>query len=180
MDYEVIAESVRVERGKVKTWISRIWMATIALALIAPKAPLALAQSVPIDHTTQAQLLDKEKELKRAAASGNGSASVKISDYSNHYTMLSYRSKNGGGEIHEKFADIFYVVHGNATLLSGGTLMNPSTASPGEMRGTGVEGGAKTPLHQGDFVHIPANVPHQLLVEDGQEFYYFVIKVREQ
>ena len=150
-----------------------------ALALIAP-APLLLAQSTVVDHTTQAQLLDKEKELKQAAASGNGSASVKISDYPNHYTMLSYRSKTGGGEIHQNFADIFYVVHGDARLLTGGKLLNSTTASPGEMRGTAVEGGSETPLHQGDFVHIPANVPHQLVIADGQDFYYFVIKVREQ
>jgi mannose-6-phosphate isomerase-like protein (cupin superfamily) len=153
-------------------------MGILASALIAP-ASLALAQSAVVDHTTQAQLLDKEKELKQAA-SGNGSASVKISDYPNHYTMLSYRSKTGGGEVHQNFADIFYIVHGDARLLTGGKLVNPTTASAGELRGTIVEGGSETPLHQGDFVHIPANVPHQLIIADGQDFYYFVIKVREQ
>jgi uncharacterized RmlC-like cupin family protein len=164
----------RVLRGKVK-----IWTGMLALALIAP-VPLVVAQSTVVDHTTQAQLLDKEKELKQAAASGNGSASVKISDYPNHYTMLSYRSKTSGGELHQNFADIFYVVHGDARLLTGGKLVNATTASAGEMRGSGVEGGSETILHQGDFVHIPANVPHQLLIADGQDFYYFVIKVREQ
>jgi mannose-6-phosphate isomerase-like protein (cupin superfamily) len=132
-----------------------------------------------VDHTTQAQLLGREKELKQAAASGNGSASIKISDYPNHYTMLAYRAKTGGGELHQNFADFFYVVHGDATLLTGGKLVNPTTASAGELRGTGVEGGSETPLRQGDFVHIPANVPHQLVIPDGQDFYYFVIKVRE-
>jgi uncharacterized RmlC-like cupin family protein len=151
----------------------------LALTLIAP-APALLAQSSVVDHTTQAQLLDKEKELRQAAASGNGSASIKISDYPNHYTMLAYRSKTGSSELHQNFADIFYVVRGEARLLTGGKLVNPTTASPGEVRGSGVEGGSETTLHPGDFVHIPANVPHQLLITDGQEFYYFVIKVREQ
>ena len=157
----------------------KIWIGILASALIAP-APLVPAQSAVVDHTTQAQLLDKEKELKQAAASGNGSASVKISDYPNHYTMLSYRSKTGGGEVHQNFADIFYIVHGDASLLTGGKLVNPTTASAGELRGPSVEGGSEAPLHQGDFVHIPANVPHQLIIPDGQDFYYFVIKVREQ
>jgi uncharacterized RmlC-like cupin family protein len=157
----------------------RNWIRILAVALIAP-APLLLAQSTVVDHTTQAQLLDKEKELKQAAASGNGSASIKISDYPNHYTMLAYRSKTASSELHQNFADIFYVVRGDAKLLTGGKLVNPTTASPGEMRGSSVESGSETTLHPGDFVHIPANVPHQLLIADGQDFYYFVIKVREQ
>jgi uncharacterized RmlC-like cupin family protein len=157
----------------VKTWIGAIALAMAVLS------PLALAQLPTVDHTTQSQLLEKGKDLKQSAAASNGSASVKVSDYPNHYTMLSYRSKNGGGEIHEKFADFFYVVHGNATLLTGGKLMNPATASPGEIRGSGVEGGTETALHEGDFVHIPANVPHQLVIASGRDFYYFVIKVRE-
>jgi uncharacterized RmlC-like cupin family protein len=163
----------------VKTEKVKIWTGILALTFIGP-APLVLAQSPAVDHTTEAQLLDREKELKKAAASGDGSASMKISDYPNHYTMLAYRSKTGGGEIHENYADIFYVVHGDARLLTGGKLLNPTTASPGEIRGTGVEGGSETVLHQGDFVHIPASVPHQLLIPDGQDFYYFVIKVREK
>jgi hypothetical protein len=31
----------------------------------------------------------------------------------------------------------------------------------------------------GDVVHIPAKVAHQLLVEIGKQFTYFVIKVKE-
>ncbi len=151
----------------------------IALALMAP-LPFALAQSPTVDHTTQSQLLERERELKQTAAAGNGSASIKLSEYPNHFTMLSYRSKTGGGEIHEKFADLFYVVRGSATLLTGGKLVNSSETSAGEMRGGAVEGGTETALHEGDFVHIPAGVPHQLILANGQDFYYFVIKVREQ
>lgn len=149
------------------------------MALVAPSS-FVLAQLPVVDHTMQSQLLEKEKDLKQAAASGNGSASIKVSVYPNHYTMLSYRSKSGGGEIHQNFADFFYVVQGSATLLTGGKLVNPTSASPGEMRGSGVEGGTETPLHERDFVHIPSGVPHQLVLANGQDFYYFVIKVKEQ
>jgi mannose-6-phosphate isomerase-like protein (cupin superfamily) len=167
------AELFPFRKENVKTWIT-----IIALAL-APSL-VGFAQLPGVDHTTQSQLVEKEKELKQTASKGNGSAAIKVSDYPNHYTMLSYRGKSGGGEIHEKFADFFYVVHGSATLLTGGKLVNPAQTSPGEIRGSGVEGGTETPLHEGDFVHIPANVPHQLVLADGQDFYYFVIKVREQ
>jgi quercetin dioxygenase-like cupin family protein len=35
-------------------------------------------------------------------------------------------------------------------------------------------------LNPGDVVHIPATVPHQMLVPDGSTFIYFVIKVKEK
>lgn len=158
----------------------KTWIGIVALILAVPSSAV-LAQLPTVDHTTQNQLVEKEKDLKQAAAaSSNGSAGAKLSEYPNHYTMVSYRTKSGGGEIHEKFADFFYVVHGSATLLTGGKLVNPAPASPGEIRGSGVEGGTETQLHEGDFVHIPAGVPHQLVLADSQDFYYFVIKVREQ
>lgn len=140
---------------------------------------LAMAQSTPVDHLSQAQLLDKVPVLKSQAAKGNGSASVKLADYPNHATMLTYRTTSGGGEIHEHFADIFYVVAGSATLVTGGTLADQSTAGAGEFRGSAVTGKTETVLQAGDIVHIPAGTAHQLLVSAGQEFVYFVVKVHE-
>jgi mannose-6-phosphate isomerase-like protein (cupin superfamily) len=94
--------------------------------------------------------------------------------------MVGLRHKDGGGEIHENFADFFFVVQGSATLLTGGTLENAKTASPGEIRGTSVKNGTSTTLSQGDVVHIPAGLPHQLLVPEGSTFIYYVIKVKER
>lgn len=151
-------------------------LALAAMALL----PLGLAQSPGADVTTRSQLLEKEKELKQKALAGDGAASVKLSDYGNHFTMLSYRNKSGGAEVHAKFADIFYVIEGNATLQTGGKLVNPAQTGTDEPRGTAIEGASETPLAAGDFVHIPAGVPHRLIIPEGTDFCYFVIKVREQ
>jgi mannose-6-phosphate isomerase-like protein (cupin superfamily) len=72
------------------------------------------------------------------------------------------------------------VVSGSAALLTGGTIVSPRTESPGEIRGTGIEGGVKRAVGAGDIIHIPANTPHQLLVEKGKPFAYFVVKVGGQ
>jgi quercetin dioxygenase-like cupin family protein len=40
-------------------------------------------------------------------------------------------------------------------------------------------GGTSHKLAAGDVVHIPANTPHQLLVEPGTQFTYFVVKVNQ-
>ncbi len=158
-----------------------IWKASLAVAILA-SASIALAQT-PVDLTTRSQLLEKEAALKqKAVASTNGASSVKLADYGNHFTMLSYRTKSGGAEVHAKFADFFYVIDGAATLSTGGKLVNPTQANnnPDESGGTAIEGGSEMPLHAGDIVHIHAGVPHQLILPSGGDFYYYVIKVREQ
>jgi mannose-6-phosphate isomerase-like protein (cupin superfamily) len=149
----------------------------LALAIF---APLTYAQSLTVDHATRSQLLLKAKDLKQSAASGNGSANITLATYPNHYTMLAYRNQNGSGEVHEQFADFFVILQGNATLVTGGKLVNPSTTKPGELHGTAVEGGTETALNEGDVVHIPAHLPHQILVKSGQDFIYYVVKIREE
>jgi mannose-6-phosphate isomerase-like protein (cupin superfamily) len=153
--------------------------ARLAGAALATIASMASAQSATVDHLTQSELLSKALALE-AEASPSGSASVKLAEYPNHFTMIALRKKDGGAEIHENFADFFFIVRGKATLVTGGTLVDAQTVSPGEIRGTQVRDGARTPLAKGDVVHIPANVPHQLLLPKHGEFIYFVIKVKEQ
>src|SRR6267142_818752 len=64
-----------------------------------------------------------------------------------------------------------------ATLAFGGEVVSPKTTAPNEVRGPSIKGGERKPLAAGDVVHIPAKVPHQLLVPAGKEFTYFVMKV---
>ncbi len=149
-----------------------------ALVLFAASA-LAIAQSATVDNATRSDLLAQGRDLKQSAVHGNGSSAIKLKEYPNHYTMLSYRNANGGGEIHEHFADFFIILQGSATLMTGGKLTNESIASPGERRGTAVEGGTPTPLHEGDCVHISAGTPHQLLIPTGSDLLYYVIKAKE-
>ncbi len=151
-----------------------------AIVLAACMAPLAAAQSPTVDHWTPAEILAKAAELEPKAQGPDGAASTKLTEYPNHYTMVALRHKNGGAEIHENYADFFYVVKGHATLMTGGALQDERTASPGELRGTAVLNGAQTILNKGDVVHIPAGVSHQLLIAPNSTFVYFVIKVKEK
>jgi mannose-6-phosphate isomerase-like protein (cupin superfamily) len=152
----------------------------VFIALAAGAVQMAGAQSVSVDHLTQNDILEKAQSLEPKAKGAEGSAAIKLSEYPNHYTMISLRHKNGGAEVHQNFADLFFVVKGKATLLTGGEVQDAKTASPGEIRGTAVRNGSSTPLKEGDFVHIPAGVSHQLLVADGDTFLYFVVKVKEK
>jgi len=131
------------------------------------------------DHWSRENLLERAQHLRRLASQGDGSASETLEKYPHHYTMLAFRSKNGGGELHENFADMFTILDGHATLLTGGEVVAPKTTAAGEIRGDSVKGGTSLELHAGDIVHIPAGTPHQMLVAAGESITYFVVKVEE-
>jgi mannose-6-phosphate isomerase-like protein (cupin superfamily) len=107
-------------------------------------------------------------------------ASETLADYGHYKTMLAHRETSGGAELHEKMADLFVVEEGEATLVVGGEMVDRTTVAPGEVRGTAIAGGERHRLAVGDTAHIPAGVPHQLLVEPGQRFTYFVVKVESR
>jgi mannose-6-phosphate isomerase-like protein (cupin superfamily) len=113
------------------------------------------------------------------AKEGKPFASKDLARYGNHYTMLAARQSTGSSELHEHEADIFGVENGKATLITGGQLVNPHNQKAGEIRGTSITGGARHVVQAGDIIHIPAGVPHQLII-DKAPFDYFVIKVAGQ
>lgn len=139
----------------------------------------AYAQTMKTDQWSRADLLERAKHLQELAAKGNGSASETLEKYPHHYTMLAFRRGGGGGELHEHFADIFFILDGHATVFTGGQLVDAKTTAPGEIRGKSVEGGTRQELRAGDVVHIPAGMPHQMLLNEGDSVTYFVIKVEE-
>jgi len=137
------------------------------------------AQTMKSDHWSSAQLLERAKHLQEMAAKGDGSASETLEKYPHHYTMLAFRQSSGGGELHENFADIFFILDGHATVVTGGRITEEKSTGPGEIRGKSVEGGTRQDVKAGDIVHIPAGMPHQTVVKQGDTVTYFVIKVEE-
>ena len=116
--------------------------------------------------------------IQKAKARGDGGA--KLGDYGSHAIQLSTRAKSGGAEIHAHFDDIFVVTNGEATLITGGSLIAPRTGPNGESKGSGIQNGHSQVIRKGDIVNIPAGTPHQLKIAPGEVYASIVIKVREQ
>lgn len=139
----------------------------------------AHAQTMKSDHWSNSELRERAKHLQAMAAKGDGSASETLEKYPHHYTMLAFRQASGGGELHQNFADVFFIIDGHATVVSGGSLVDQKTTDPGEIRGKSVEGGTRQEVRPGDVVHIPAGMPHQMVLSQGDTVTYFVVKVEE-
>jgi mannose-6-phosphate isomerase-like protein (cupin superfamily) len=105
------------------------------------------------------------------------SASEILANYGNHHVEIAHREATGSAELHETQNDIFFIVSGEATLIQGGTLVDPKTTEPHEVEGKSISGGTSTKLAAGDVVHIAFKVPHQLVVEKGKQVTYFVVKI---
>jgi mannose-6-phosphate isomerase-like protein (cupin superfamily) len=146
--------------------------------LLAAALTAAAANAAPADHFSAGMMLNEAAKLK-AQTAATGSPIETLKSYSAHTAMLAYREKNGNGEIHRQYSDVFYVVKGKATLLTEGTLSEGKEISPGEWRGKAVAGGKTTVLNPGDIVNIPVGTPHQLLIAPGDTFLYFIVKVKE-
>jgi mannose-6-phosphate isomerase-like protein (cupin superfamily) len=81
-------------------------------------------------------------------------------------------------EIHVRDTDVFYIVDGSATFVTGGTAVDAKVVGPGEIHAKSIVGGTPHHLSKGDVIIIPHGIPHQFTEVDGP-FLYFVVKVTE-
>ena len=97
---------------------------------------------------------------------------------SNNYALSTKtRTENGAVEVHDKKTDIMIIQSGEATLLLGGTVINPQSIGPGETHGTGINGGTRRTIGTGDVIVIKAGVPHQFLIAARKQITYILVKV---
>lgn len=133
------------------------------------QAGVSAAASILNDSGGAITYLPKEEV---AAAFAQGKPLIEVPEYKVH---ASRRSAGGQVEVHERETDVVYVLEGTATLVTGGTLIDARTVSPGEIRAANVQGGETRKLAKGDVVIIPPNTPHWFK-EVSDPFLYYVVK----
>ena len=74
--------------------------------------------------------------------------------------VLAQRRGAGEVEVHEKTNHVFIIVEGEATFVTGGTLVDVRNTAPGQRRAPSVTGGEVHHLTKGDVITIPAKTPH--------------------
>ena len=107
-----------------------------------------------------------------AAKVAAGGTFTTTGDYA---VQMLTRTAAGQVEVHTKETDIFYVVDGEATIVTGGTMVGGKETQPNQLRGTSIDGGETHHLKKGDSITIPAGVPHWFK-EVPQSIQYFTVK----
>src|SRR5215470_10957651 len=95
----------------------------------------------------------------------------------NYRVAVFHRDKGGEVEIHKKDTDVFYILEGKATLVTGGTVTGGRETAPDEVRIATMEGGVTRKIGKGDVIVVPANVTHWFK-EVEKPVTYFGVKVR--
>ncbi|MGH9218672.1 MAG: cupin domain-containing protein [Vicinamibacterales bacterium] len=67
-----------------------------------------------------------------------------------------------GAASHADRAELFYVIDGTGTMLTGGTIPD-GKASGVNTQGTTINGGTRIDFKKGDFIMVPSGVPHQFV-----------------
>jgi mannose-6-phosphate isomerase-like protein (cupin superfamily) len=149
------------------------------LVTIAATAVLSAADPVGFDQWKGSELKSFEKKLA-PKIDAHKIASQPLAKYGNHNVTIIHREGSGEAELHETQADLFVVQSGEATLVIGGSVVDPKTTVPNEIRGPSIKDGARKRLGPGDIVHIPPKTPHQLMVDSGKQITYVIAKVNAE
>jgi len=93
----------------------------------------------------------------------------------------------GGSAAHDRVTEVYYIIEGAGTLVTGGSLVEPNRREsanatvtgingPG-ISGTRIENGMSRRIAKGDVVIIPAGTPHWWSAIEAPEIYYIVVRV---
>src|ERR1700682_2191639 len=74
--------------------------------------------------------------------------------------VLAQRRGAGEVEYHDRTNHVFVMVDGEATLIVGGTMVDPKRTAADQMRAPSLQGGTTYHMSKGDVITIPAKTPH--------------------
>jgi mannose-6-phosphate isomerase-like protein (cupin superfamily) len=89
--------------------------------------------------------------------------------------VLAQRRGAGEVEVHEKTNHVFIIVEGEATFITGGTLVGAKQTAPDQIRASSVQGGQTHHLTKGDVITIPAKTPHWFKEIPTQTIAYYAV-----
>jgi len=85
-------------------------------------------------------------------------AFIELAPYS---VSMEHRIKGQGAAVHEKDAELFYVIDGSGTLVTGGKLVEEKRTNDSNLSGTSIQGGTSKKVSKGDWIIVPEGTPHQ-------------------
>jgi mannose-6-phosphate isomerase-like protein (cupin superfamily) len=135
-----------------------------ALAVLFTMAVIVSAAGVP----TKVTYIPGEKVSATMAKGGRI-----IED--NGLIVIAQRRGAGEVEVHENTNHVFIIVEGEATFVTGGTLVDAKDTAPGQRRAPSVQGGQVHQLRKGDVITIPAKTPHWFKEVSTKTIAYYAV-----
>lgn len=129
----------------------------ICVALSAPAFAQRGVQPPPTDRTkasymSAAEVADAIAKVPKDRAN----SSVRVFTLAPYNVNIEHRQPMAqGASMHPETSELFYVIEGSATMLTGGTLVGET--------GKTIEGGVSQKFGKGDWLMVPSGVNHQFI-----------------
>jgi mannose-6-phosphate isomerase-like protein (cupin superfamily) len=94
--------------------------------------------------------------------------------------VLANRRGAGQVEYHEHTNHIFIMVEGEATFVTGGTMVDAKRTSPDQTVAAAIEGGETHHLSKGDVITIPAKTPHWWKDVPTKTVAYYAVNIESE
>jgi mannose-6-phosphate isomerase-like protein (cupin superfamily) len=141
------------------------------LALLAFSAPAWAQQPAAppklfVPAADLAAMIAKAKRERKPDQANFTQPIVQAAPYS---ANLEYRvaGVNANASVHETDAEMFVVIEGSGTLITGGTLKEERRTNAANLTGTGIDGGKSQRVAKGDIIMVPAKTAHWFGEIDG-------------
>jgi mannose-6-phosphate isomerase-like protein (cupin superfamily) len=147
-----------------------VGLTIVALSIAAVRAQQAASSNPPPAAQLFASSTDVTALIAKAKSEikpGQPMVGLPILQLAPYRANLEYRVAVGPASIHEKDAEMFYVIEGSGTIVTGGSLNEERRTNPENRSGTGVQGGSSRRVAKGDFVMVPENTAHWFSAIDG-------------
>jgi len=153
--------------------------ALVLTLLATPVLAQTTVRGTPPDGFKFLPRAEIDKRLETPEAGHPYSAWV-INDHENYFIEFMKRLDHGNQvEQHTHSIDQITILAGEGVLTYGGAIPGAVPNAMGEYRGESQVGGKTQALHPGDFVLIPAGMPHRFDAAPGKALYYVVSKARQ-
>ena len=166
-------------------FVGVLWAAAASVAAAQQAAESLPATDVKADQI-EATLRDQIVALRPVV-----DTAIRTVDAGGHNVGvgLVYRLSpvRGGSAAHDKVTEVYYILEGAGTLVTGGSLVDPNRREGGAavvtgingpgVSGTRIQGGVSRRIAKGDVVIIPAGAPHWWSEVEAPSITYIVVRV---
>jgi quercetin dioxygenase-like cupin family protein len=163
--------------------------------LVLSTAILSQTPHMPRGTATDVTNDDIQATLKKTPTSAVSDQAIRVVSVNDEYNVgvgVVHRSRTTGparpnGIEHSQITEIYHVMEGSGTLVTGGTIENPRESSPESQvvkvlngpstSGGAIQSGVSRKVGPGDVVIIPPNTPHWFSEITSDQIVYLVVRV---
>jgi len=153
------------------------------------------APHLPRGTATDISSAEVQALVQKTASDRVSDQAIRVVNVNGEYNVsigVVHRAKTSGkdapsGIEHAQITEVYHVIEGNGTLVTGGTLINPreipaenpvvTVLNGPSTGGSGIQGGVSRKLAPGDVVIIPPNTPHWFSEIPADHIVYLVVRI---